>query len=72
MQAPNPNAQKIDETDAKAGANTGTVRWVLLISMVLAIVALSAIWMTGALSQDPVESAGTATERAELEGKPAP
>ena len=47
---------QIDETDAKAATNNGMVRWVLVISLALAIAALTVIWMTGALSQDPVES----------------
>lgn len=47
---------RIDETDAKAGSNDGVVRWVLFISLALAIVALTLIWVTGALTQDPVES----------------
>lgn len=47
---------RLDETDAKAGSNEGVVRWVLLISLALAILALTVIWVTGALTQDPVES----------------
>ena len=71
MLSPKPDL-RIDETDAKAGTATGSVRWILAISLTLAIVALSVIWMTGALSQDAAESAGTATERAETTGEPAP
>ena len=56
---------RIDETDAKAGSTTGHVRWVLLISVSLAIVALTLIWVTGALTQNDVESEGTATGRQE-------
>ena len=59
---------RIDETDAKGGSNEGVVRWVLLISLALAIVALTVIWVTGALTQDNVESQGTATGRIEAEG----
>lgn len=58
---------RIDETDAKGGSNEGVVRWVLLISLSLAIVALTVIWVTGALTQDNVESQGTATGRIEAE-----
>ncbi|WP_211277353.1 hypothetical protein [Erythrobacter donghaensis] len=54
---------RIDETDAKAGSTTGHVRWVLAISVSLAIVALTLIWVTGALSQNDVESQGTASAR---------
>lgn len=34
--------------EARAGDTPGIVRWVLLISLTLAVVALSVIWMTGA------------------------
>ena len=60
---------RIDETDAKGGSNEGVVRWVLLISLSLAIIALTVIWVTGALTQDNVESQGTATGRIEAEGE---
>ena len=46
----------IDETDAKAGSNEGVVRWVLLFSLLLAIIAMTVIWVTGALTQDKVET----------------
>jgi hypothetical protein len=60
---------RINETDASAGSKSGTVRWVLGISLGLAIVALTIIWVTGAQTQDPVESAGTATDRIEAEAE---
>ncbi len=54
---PDPNRQtRIDETDAKGGTNEGVVRWVLGISLGLAIVAMTLIWVTGALTQGRVES----------------
>lgn len=56
---------RVDETDAKAGSNDGVVRWVLLVSLALAIAVLTVIWVTGALSQGEVESEATATGRAE-------
>ena len=37
-------------TEARAGSNSNVVRYVLVISMTLAILALSAIWITGALN----------------------
>jgi len=46
----------IDETDAKAASKEGVVRWVLLFSLGGAIIALTIIWVTGALTQGPVES----------------
>ncbi len=56
---------EIEETDAKAGSREGVVRWVLLISLSLAIVALTIIWVTGALTEGPVESEGTTPGRIE-------
>ncbi|WP_296722169.1 hypothetical protein [Erythrobacter sp.] len=56
---------RIDQDDAKAGTNEGVVRWVLLISTALAIIALTIIWVTGALSEGEVESEATVTERIE-------
>ncbi len=62
----NPDGKiQIHETDAKAGSNEGVVRWVLLISLTLAIIAMTVTWLTGAFSEDAVESAGTATQREE-------
>jgi hypothetical protein len=60
---------RIDETDAKGGSNEGVVRWVLGISLAAAIVAMTIIWVTGALTQDDVESQGTATGRIEAEAE---
>lgn len=34
-------------TEARAGETPGIVRWVLFVSLLLAIVALTAIWVTG-------------------------
>lgn len=45
----------IDEDEARGGSTPHIVRYVLGISLALAIVALSAIWITGALSQGDVE-----------------
>lgn len=57
------NTTRVDSTDARAGSREGVVRWVLLVSLTLAIVALTAIWVTGALTQGPVESEGTSEGR---------
>eukprot|EP01030_Chromulinospumella_sphaerica_P024439 gene24439-24518_t len=46
----------IDETDAKGGSNEGVVRWVLLFSLAGAVIAMTLIWVTGALTQDADES----------------
>ncbi len=60
---------RINQTDARAGSNNGVVRWVLAISLSLAIIALTLIWVTGALTQDDVESQGTATGRIEAQSE---
>lgn len=59
----------VTETQASAGSKTGVMRWVLLISLVLAVAAMTIIWMTGALSQNDVESQGTATGREEAQSE---
>ena len=45
----------IDDVEASGGSTPHIVRYVLGISLALAIVALSAIWITGALSQRNAE-----------------
>lgn len=42
----------IEDDDATAGSKEGVVRWVLLISLLAAVVILSAIWITGAFVTD--------------------
>ena len=55
------------DTDEARGASTpNIVRWVLAISLFAAIVLLSIVWMTGAATQGPVESEGTADGRERL------
>lgn len=39
----------LDKNEARAGATPGVVRYILLISLVLAIAALSLIWIVGAV-----------------------
>ena len=51
----------IDSVDAKGGSREGVVRWVLLISIVAAIVLLGAIALFGGLSQGDVEEEITAS-----------
>ncbi len=51
----------VETDDARGGESTGVMRYVLGISLVLAIVLLSAIWMFGAASQDDAESEITAS-----------
>jgi len=47
-----PNAPEvhIDKTDARAGSTPHIVRYVLAISLVLAIIALTIVWVTGAFN----------------------
>ncbi|MCW1430365.1 hypothetical protein [Novosphingobium sp. JCM 18896] len=40
----------INTEDARGGSTPNIVRYVLLISLLLVIVALSAVWMTGAMN----------------------
>jgi len=55
----------IDHDDARAAQTTGVMRYVLGISLLLAIIAMTLVWVIPALSEGEVETAGTATERAE-------
>lgn len=44
----------LSEEEASGGSKDGVVRWVLIIGTLLAIIALSTIWITGALTNtDP-------------------
>lgn len=60
----------LDTDEARGGESTGVMRWVLGISLLLAIGLLSAIWIFGAWSQDDVESQATVsgTQRAMEDG----
>jgi hypothetical protein len=49
----------VESTEASGGSKEGVVRWVLIIGTLLAIVLLSAIWMTGAAFQGDVEEEAT-------------
>ena len=41
----------VDTNEARGGSESNVVRYVLIISVILAVVLLSIIWMTGALTQ---------------------
>ncbi len=45
----------LDTQEARSGDTPHIVRYVLLISLLLAILAMSAIWITGALNQKPAQ-----------------
>ena len=56
------NEIHIDADEARGGSTNNVVRWVLGISVLLAIGILSVILITGAATQGERESAGTAVE----------
>ena len=60
------NEVHIDQDEARAGSTQRIVRYVLVISTALAIVALSAIWITGALNS-PQDTGGHADTRQAVE-----
>ncbi|WP_338447419.1 hypothetical protein V5F89_06450 [Pelagerythrobacter marensis] len=55
----------MNETEASGGSKEGVVRWVLIVGTLLAIAALTVIWVTGALTQGEVESEGSVSGRIE-------
>ncbi|MBB3034975.1 hypothetical protein [Alteriqipengyuania lutimaris] len=62
----------IDEEDVSGGSKEGVVRWVLGVGLVLAVVAMSLIWIIPALMQGDAEEeatvAGTMEATSEDEG----
>ncbi|MDR7101405.1 hypothetical protein [Croceicoccus sp. BE223] len=53
---------EVTTTEARSGSTPHVVRYVLIISLVLAIVALSIVWITGAATaDDPVPSGAELT-----------
>lgn len=46
----------VSEEEASGGSKEGVVRWVLIIGTLLAIAALSIIWITGAVTRDESET----------------
>ncbi len=57
----------VDAPEARAGSTNNTVRYVLLISIVLAILAMTIIWVTGALNSDQGNNAQANSQRAVAE-----
>lgn len=54
--------------EARGGETSNVMRWVLAISLLAAILLLSAIWIFGAVSQDDTEDeANVATRQAEAQ-----
>ena len=54
----------LDTEEARAGENSNVVRYVLTISLILAIVALTAIWVTGAATSPQGERTAPVTNQA--------
>ncbi|MFC4295753.1 hypothetical protein ACFO0A_11875 [Novosphingobium tardum] len=54
------HGEEVDVTteEARGGSTPHIVRYVLVISLLLAVVALSLIWITGALSSDQPAKVG--------------
>lgn len=46
------NEVHVSEEEASGGSKEGVVRWVLIIGTLLAVIALSAIWIFGAATRD--------------------
>lgn len=62
----------IDDNEASAGETSGHMRWVLGISTLIAIIALSIVWISGALTQGDAEEeatlSGTIEAQSDAEG----
>jgi hypothetical protein len=54
----------LDQNEARAGSTPKVVRYVLLVSIALAIIALSAIWITGAVNSPDNTGADADTAQA--------
>ncbi|QQN74592.1 hypothetical protein [Croceicoccus sp. YJ47] len=53
----------VSTTEARAGSTPHIVRWVLIISLVLIVGGMSAIWIFGAATTDDEVASGTAPEQ---------
>jgi hypothetical protein len=58
----------LDTREASGGETPHIVRYVLLISLFLAIVGMSAIWITGAVSHNPSQGGPVTAEEHALGG----
>jgi len=54
----------LDTTEARGGDTPNVVRYVLLIGLILAILALSVIWMTGAATSPQGDRGGVVSNQA--------
>lgn len=62
----------IEDDDASAGEKTGHMRWILAISLLAAVVILSAIWMFGAFTQGDTEEEITMREQPQTADEDSP
>jgi hypothetical protein len=53
----------VESTEATGASKEGVVRWVLIIGTLLAIVLLSAVWITGAAFQGDVEEEANVSQK---------
>lgn len=58
----------VNEDEARAGATPHIVRYILIISLILAIAALSLIWITGALNTSDVHDSQTVERQVAAQG----
>ncbi|ABC64021.1 hypothetical protein [Erythrobacter litoralis] len=57
----------IEDDEAMAGEKSGHMRWVLGISLILAIVAMTLVWIIPAMQQGDAEEEATLSGRLEAE-----
>lgn len=59
------HGEEVHETtdEARAGSTPNIVRWILAISLLAAILLLSAIWIFGAATTDKADQSANATDR---------
>lgn len=66
------NEVHVSEEEASGGSKEGVVRWVLIIGTLLAIIALSAIWIFGAATRDDPDADYASVSRKIDAGETAP
>lgn len=54
----------LDTEEARSGETSNVVRYVLMIGLLLAILALSAVWITGAVTSPQGQRTGPITNQA--------
>jgi hypothetical protein len=58
------SSPRLTTEEARGGTGLNVVRWVLLISLALAVLALSAVWLTGAFNSAQPNSDGVVSGQA--------